>query len=180
MCVAQRADAMLTLSTRTLTLLLLRVDITRGQSEDFMAKFVEAPPPANPNPKPNPALTLNPFPDPQDKSRITFNELFFGMMGLPSDFFSMNLTDNEDGDLAASRSVHPPRNPHPNPLPPAPNPPYPRSRSRYLPAPPSVARRRFSKPASGSSYLTSRLPPAVRRTLPLTLILMGGFDQQCV
>ena len=28
-------------------------------------------------------------------TRITFNELFFGLMGLPHDFFSMNLTSGE-------------------------------------------------------------------------------------
>jgi len=51
------------------------VDVTRQQSDEFMAKFTE------------------------DKSRISFNELFFGLMGLPNDFFTMNLTNN-DSDMA--------------------------------------------------------------------------------
>lgn len=56
------------------------VDVTRHQSDEFMAKFTE------------------------DKSRITFNELFFGLMGLPNDFFTMNLTNN-DADMAPPSNV---------------------------------------------------------------------------
>jgi len=62
------------------------VNMDREQSDSFMAKFVDVP------------------------SRITFNELFFGVMGLPIDFFSMKLTGGEGiVDDAGSRSqVRPP------------------------------------------------------------------------
>ena len=45
--------------------------MSRKESDSFMAKFVE------------------------DASRITFNELFFKLMGLPEDFFRMKLTGDE-------------------------------------------------------------------------------------
>jgi len=62
------------------------VDVSREESDSFIAKFVDVP------------------------TRVTFDELFFKIMGLPHDFFSMNFTDGEAiVDDAGSRSqVRPP------------------------------------------------------------------------
>ena len=56
------------------------VDLSLSQSAEFMSKFVE------------------------DSSRISFNELFFGLMGLPIDFFTMNLTAGDPEDDIGARS----------------------------------------------------------------------------